>query len=87
MPRRLMEHVYRHPGRLAATLMAITVVIWGTAVWSVWRATDLAHQGRVENCRAVNELSRKIYITASDLGVPMHDRLKFLPMQDCETLP
>lgn len=85
--KRLLEHIHRHPYRLLATAIVLVVLSWGLASIAIVRSLDAAHRGRVENCRAVNELSRKIFVTMSDLGQPLEQRLKFLPTENCEKLP
>lgn len=94
MPRRLIVpvawlhgHIRAHPGRLVATAMVLMLgsfFLLGFALNTTW---DAARQSRVNQCIAVNELSRKIYVTLGDFGVPLHERAKFLPTQDCESIP
>lgn len=87
MPRRIIEHIHNHPRRLAATLGALLLVSLGMLGWSLTVSLDAAHQGRLENCRAVNELSRKIFVSFADMGVPLSERIKFLPTDSCKDLP
>lgn len=83
----LSDHIYRHPQRLFATVLTIVALGWLAAGIAVVITLDNARQGRIENCRAINELSRKIYITAADMGVDRRHRLKFLPREDCDSIP
>ena len=94
MPRRLIvpmawlhRHVRNHPGRLATTaivLLLVSLALLGFALNTTW---DAARQGRIDQCIAINELSRKIYVTLGDFHVPQHERAKYLPSQDCESIP
>ena len=82
-----IRHVQEHPGRLAATaliLLMLSFVVLGWAMTSNYRASRLS---RVDNCKATNELSRKIYVTLADFGTPQHVRQKFLPTKNCEAIP
>ena len=87
MPKRIVHHVRRHPWRLAATLGVVLCMSWGLAGYAFYTSLGAAHQGRIDTCVAVNELSRKIYVTLADFGTPVHIRAKFLPTQDCEEIP
>jgi len=83
----LLRHVHNHPWRLVATLSAILVVAWGLALYAFTISVDSAHQGRIDNCNSVNELSRKLYVTFSDLGFAPENIRKFLPTENCEDIP
>lgn len=88
IPFRWLEfHVRTHPSRLAVTaivLLLASLAILGFALNTTW---DAARQARIEQCIALNELSRKIYVTLADFNVPQHQRAKFLPTTDCESIP
>lgn len=84
---RVLHHVREHPWRLVASLVVLLAISFSLLAWSFIRTIDDAHQGRVENCRALNELYVKLYIAGSDLGWPTATRGMFIPTQNCETLP
>ena len=84
---RALEHVHSHPRRLTATLGVLLVFSFCLLSFGFLNTLHVAHQGRVDNCIAVNELSRKIYVTLYDLGVPRYQRMKFLPTRNCEKVP
>lgn len=88
MPHQMLyHHVREHPWRLVATLAVMLAASFSLVAWSFIRTLDDAHQGRVENCRAINELYVKLYIAGSDLGWPDSTRSMFIPSKDCEALP
>lgn len=66
--------------------LVITVLAF-VVMWLYLQNRGLLHEARVESCRADQELTRKIYVTLADFGTPVHTRQKFLPSQDCESLP
>lgn len=84
---RVLDHVHEHPWRLVATLVILLGVSFSVLAWSFVRTLDDARQGRVENCRALNELYVKLYIAGTDLGWPASTRSMFIPSQNCEDLP
>jgi hypothetical protein len=73
----------------------VGVVAWSfTFSWGWYqnqqRTKDVrntAHQASVENCLAINELKRDIYITLADFKVPPQQRVQFKPTRNCERLP
>jgi len=87
MPKRIIHHIHEHPWRLAATLVAVLCVSWGLAGYIFYTSLRAAHQSRVNNCNAVNELSRKVYVTAADLGAEPHEIRRLLPTMNCEDIP
>lgn len=93
MPKRLIQpaawvihHVEEHPGRLVVTAVAILLASGVLLVLSVWVSVSAGQSANVKVCRAVNELSRRIYVTLADFDVPLQERLKFLPTQNCDAL-
>jgi hypothetical protein len=87
MPTRLLRHVREHPFRMLVTSAAVLLLSSAVLGYALLESQNRAHAGRVENCRAVNELSRKIYVTLADFKVPAHERAKFRPTMDCEAIP
>lgn len=84
---RVAHHIRSHPYRLAATVLVISGIAWGLAIWALVATFDAGHRGRVDNCVAINELSRKIYVTLYDAGLERHEIRKFIPSQHCEDIP
>jgi hypothetical protein len=82
-----LRHVHEHPLRLVSTSAAVLLISAAVLGYALVSSYDRARQGRIENCRAVNELSRKIYVTLADLGIPQPERAKYRPVHDCEALP
>jgi hypothetical protein len=87
MPQRILKHVRAHPFRLLVTSAAVLLLSAAVLGYALLESQNRARAGRVENCLAVNELSRKIYVTLADFEVPMHERSKFKPTTDCESIP
>jgi hypothetical protein len=87
MPRRLLKHVRAHPFRLLVSSAAVLLLSATVLGYALLESQNRARAGRIENCLAVNELSRKIYVTLADFEVPQHERAKFKPTMDCESLP
>jgi hypothetical protein len=87
MPQRILKHVRAHPFRLLVTSAAVLLLSSAVLGYALLESQNRARAGRVENCLALNELSRKIYVTLADFEVPMHERAKFKPTMDCDSLP
>jgi hypothetical protein len=87
MPRRLLRHVREHPFRLLVSSAAVLLLSSAVLGYALLESQNRARAGRIENCLAVNELSRKIYVTLADFKVPQHERAKFKPAIDCESIP
>lgn len=85
--KKIIEHLHSHPWRVAATLAVLLVLSFSFLAWSFVYRLDVARQGRIDNCNAVNELSRKIYVTLADFDVPQYQRDKFKPTMRCEHTP
>lgn len=75
-----------HPWRSLATLVVFVAVSWGLASWAVLRTLNIQHHGRVENCRAVNELTVQVRLAFIDAGYPTIGE-RFVPTTNCEGLP
>ena len=68
----------------------LALVIAALALVSVYMFNanrSLTHRSRVENCRAVNELRREIFVAEIDLGVDRTIAQRFLPSDTCGDLP
>lgn len=77
----------RHIPFLLGNLLVLLVFGVGLATY-VWVTNeDRAREGRIHNCVALNELSRKLYVTFSDLGYDKQYLRRFLPTTHCEDLP
>ena len=85
--RPILDHIDRHPKRLIVTVLAVLVCSSTLASVALVRTVDLGRQGRVENCRAISELERKLFIAFTDWKVPSSTTRKFLPTTDCEDIP
>jgi len=85
--RSLKERIKEHPARVALASSAVLVlsfVVLGVALIQTWETT---HNSQTSICIAVNELSRKIYVTLADYGFPPSATRKFIPTLNCGTLP
>jgi hypothetical protein len=87
MPKRLLRHVREHPFRLLVSSAAVLLLSSAVLGYALLESQNRARAGRIENCLALNELSRKIYVTLADFKVPEHERQKFRPTMDCDSLP
>lgn len=85
--RRFVEHVYRHPWRLLVTVVVIIAAGWVPAAIALRNSFNAAHDGRVENCMAVNELREQIYVAAVDLGLKRDVADRFFPTKNCQVIP
>lgn len=86
MSAHLLRHIYAHPWRLMATALVVLSIGWGLAGYALVRSYDLAHDGRVENCRAIDELNRELRLALIDAGYPVI-AMRFEPTMNCESLP
>lgn len=83
---RILRHIREHPWRLLATMATLVLISWAFAAWALFRTLDAAHIGRVENCRANNEVIIQLHLALTDAGYPtIGDR--FRPTTNCEELP
>ena len=85
--RPILDHIDRHPKRLIVTILAVLVCSSTLASVALVRTVDLGRQGRIENCRAISELERKLFITFTDWQVDPGITRKFLPTTNCEDIP
>ena len=65
----------------------VIAVLAFVVMWLYLQNRSLLHDARVEACRSDQEINRKIYVTLADFGTPVHIRQKFLPSEECESLP
>lgn len=84
---RFSDHIYAHPRRLVVTICVIISLGWLPAGIALNQSIHVAHQGRVENCRSLNELRREIYVAARDLGASQSVTARFKPTVECESIP
>lgn len=83
---RLVNHIYSHPYRLSVTIASILLISWGFAGYALWHSLSIAHNSRVENCRAIQELSKELRLAAVDIGFPVIGE-RFQIDRNCEELP
>jgi hypothetical protein len=83
----LERHISEHPGRLVLSSLGMLLVSVTLLAMAVWITVGASHAADIKVCGAVNELSRKIYVTLADFGVPEYRRAKFRPTDDCGDLP
>lgn len=69
------------------TVLVISLLAWALVAFSLVNNSDTERRGRVENCNAVNELSRKVYITLADYGFEPYQIRRLLPTMNCEDIP
>jgi hypothetical protein len=84
--------------RRVLVVLVLGVVVWAfTASWlwhrlevqakeAVAREAAIAHEGRVQQCRALNELTKEIQLALLDAGEPVL-AARFEETRDCETIP
>lgn len=71
---------------MLVTLTILVALSWALAVWSLYYTLTIEHHGRVENCRATNELLVQLHIAFTDIGYPaIGDR--FIVSNRCEEIP
>lgn len=85
--RPVLDHIDRHPRRLIVTVLAVLALSCAVAGFALVRTVDVGRQGRIDNCLALNELERKLFITFSDWQVEPSTTRKFLPTTNCEDIP
>lgn len=83
----LENHVRAHSGRLVATSFALFFLSMALLGFSLYENLSSARASNATICRNVNELRRDLYITALDLKLDPVLAMRFLPTQNCETLP
>lgn len=81
-----IRHVHSHPWRLAVTLVLLLALSFGLLGWSFYHASTIQHRGRVENCRGIDEINRKLRVAFADVGYPVISA-RFRPTMRCEEVP
>lgn len=77
----------KHLWLLLSNLLAVLIIGLGFAAYVWITNVERGREGRIHNCVAINELSRKVYVTMLDLGFAEFEVRKFLPTTHCERLP
>jgi hypothetical protein len=86
MLRTLLRHVHEHPYRLIVTLGVFVILSWGVAGFAIIHTFQVQHQGRVENCLAIDELNRELRLAWADAGYFVISE-RFEDTRNCEGLP
>ena len=75
-----------HPRWLTAVIVALLACSWGLAGYALQRSYHISHEGRVENCRAIDELSHELQLAWDDAGYSAI-AARFESSLKCEDLP
>lgn len=88
MAERVIAHIKNHPWRVTATLSVLLAFSFGLLTYAWIDRLDAARQGRIENCRNVNELRRQLFVYFIDTGLSQPSLAhRFLPNDNCEGIP
>ncbi len=83
---RIVTHIYSHPYRLSVTIASILLISWGCAGYALWHSFSIAHNSRVENCRAIQELNKTLRLVTIEAGFPLLAE-RFSVNRNCKDLP
>jgi hypothetical protein len=84
--------------RRVLAVLVLGVIAWAFTTSWLWhqqrvntqeaikRDAAITRQGRIENCRALNELNLELRLALLELGQPVISS-RFESTQDCEALP
>jgi hypothetical protein len=84
--------------RRVLAVLVLGVIAWAFTTSWLWhqqrvntqeaikRDAEIARQGRIQNCRALNELNLELRLALLELGQPVISS-RFESAQDCEALP